>query len=508
MSAAPVAAPDEGAAAAGPARRRRRLRRRGLATVVAVCAVVGAAVAVPLASGSDGPPASALGGSATGNSGTGTTSPPASGSTGAGAAGSSDPAAQVLAPAPPGFAQQLTGLYDEIHQAISTLGLPNNEAGDAASLPSTADYTQMVGRLSADDLSVLYAATLKQSGWTSLQPTYAQLETDAAGDPGAASAMVKAALKQDPATSAPAGSSTAKAKASTTTSPAHRTSRAARDATSHPPASSAHATVAQLTAAAVPFPPPSPGGSFPNPPQPYVPTNAVGPANVPATCPMPAPGVDLGAAAIYSAQLSADVLNETVDGLPSEVGLIVAGVPAQIPDPARIILEVAADASTLLLDQFNYMNNANNDCGYVTTIDYVENIDSTTINTFDLMTLMESTLDDVESSVNTISGQVHTVQQTLDDQLTITIEQDLAAPAGTTPDLALELPSSVGGNLDSAPIGVQKIVTAAVAQIGQDGEPENPAATQYLAMANAALTAGNDAQAYSDFHTAYLEATQ
>ena len=59
-----------------------------------------------------------------GNAAPGRRSPPASGSTGAGAAGSSDPAAQVLAPAPPGFAQQLTGLYDEIHQAISTLGLP------------------------------------------------------------------------------------------------------------------------------------------------------------------------------------------------------------------------------------------------------------------------------------------------------------------------------------------------------------------------------------------------
>jgi hypothetical protein len=234
----------------------------------------------------------------------------------------------------------------------------------------------------------------------------------------------------------------------------------------------------------------------------------VAPANVPATCPQPPPGDDLGAAAIYSAQISADVLNETVDGMPSEVGLIVAGVPAQIPNPARIVLEVAADAATALLDQFNYMNNSNNDCGYVTTIDYVENIDNTTINTYNLMTLMETTLDNVESSVNTVSGQVHVVQQTLDDNLNLTIQQDLAEPAGSTPNLALELPASDGGNLDSTPIGVQEIVTAAVKSIGQNGEPENPAATQYLAMANAALSGDNYVQAYDDFHNAYLEAVQ
>ena len=235
----------------------------------------------------------------------------------------------------------------------------------------------------------------------------------------------------------------------------------------------------------------------------------MGPTDVePQTCPQLAPGPDWGAAATYSAQVSADIINETIAGLPSTLGVIVDGTPATFPDPARIALTVVADADNILLDTVSYMDNAWNDCGVDQVDQLSANIDNTTVSTYELTTLMESTLDDVESSVNTISGQVHVVQQSMDDQLTLTIEQDLAEPASSTPNLALELPASVGGNLDSTPIGVQAIVTDAVQGIGAAGEALNPAASQYLAMADAAVAAGNDVQAYDDFHTAYLEAVQ
>jgi hypothetical protein len=221
-----------------------------------------------------------------------------------------------------------------------------------------------------------------------------------------------------------------------------------------------------------------------------------------------APGPDFGAAATYSAQVSADIIDETVAGLPSTLGVIVAGAPFTFPDPARIALTVVADADNILLDTVSYLDNVNADCLADQADQVSANLDNTTLNTYALMSLMETTLDQVESSVNTISGQVHVVQQSMDAQLRLTIEQDLATPAGSTPDLALELPASVGGNLDSTPIGVQAIVTTAVQNIGAAGEAMNPAASQYLAMANAALAAGNDVQAYVDFHTAYLEAVQ
>lgn len=409
----------------------------------------------------------------------------------AGAAQPSDRASAsgALPAAPAGLANQLTGVYGQIHAALTTLGVPG--AGTSGSLgpgtvglPTVAAYEKLVHRLSARDLSMLYAGTLKSSGWSSLGTVLNGLDLDAVAHQGQGALALATATKE---MAAAHGGATAGA--------------------------TAGAAPHNLSAAADPnsttFPPASPTGPFPQPPAPYAPTSPVGLTNLqPVTCPQPPPGPDLGAAAVYSAQVSDDIINETVAGLPSQVGVVVAGTNELFPDPARIALMVVADADVVLLDTMNYLATVWTDCNAVQGIETVENLDNTTVNTYDLMTLMESTLDDVESSVNTISGQVHVVQQTMDDQLTLTIDQDLAAPAGSTPNVALELPASVGGNLDSQPIGVQEIVTAAVQRIGAAGEAENPAATQYLALANAALAGGNDTQAYAEYHTAYLEAVQ
>lgn len=400
-----------------------------------------------------------------------------------------------LAAAPKGFAAQLTGIYGQIHAALTTLGVPTTAAGAAGAaggLPTPAGFTKLVGRLSAKDLSVLYAGTTKNSGWPSLGQTLKQLDLDAVAHPGAAASALST------------GSTASSTSGATSTTPA--TAGAATSAG----AGAAHAvTAAPSSSGSSTFPPTSPTGPFPEPPATYAPSSPVGPTDLePATCPALAPGPDWGAAATYSAQVSADIINETIAGLPSTLGVIVDGTPATFPDPARIALTVVADADNILLDTVGYMDNAWIDCGADQADQLSANIDNTTVNTYELTTLLESTLDDVESSVNTISGQVHVVQQSMDDQLELTIEQDLAAPAGSTPNLALELPASVGGDLDSTPIGVQAIVTDAVQGIGAAGEAMNPAASQYLAMADAAVSAGNDVQAYDDFHTAYLEAVQ
>ena len=86
------------------------------------------------------------------------------------------------------------------------------------------------------------------------------------------------------------------------------------------------------------------------------------------------------------------------------------------------------------------------------------------------------------------------------------IEQALTAPATSPPNAAYELPASLGGNLDSTPIGVQEVVTKALSVATQAGLPVNPAAPQDLSAANAALAAGNDAGAYADYAAAYREA--
>jgi hypothetical protein len=465
---------------------RRRPRTGLLVGSVAAVAAVAAAVALPLAA-SGGPvgqsphDSTLVTTSTIGQAGSSAVTGGAHGATTGTGSGANLPSA------PPGFANQLDSIYGQIYAAITTLGVPTTGQGAVGGIPSKDAFSQTVHRLDAKDLSVLYAGTTKNSGWPSLAPTLNQLDFDAVADRGKAASAFSS--PSSPTPSSPTTTSSAPASASA--------------------GPQSHALVAAAASASTNFPPTSPTGPFPQPPGPYSPSSPVAPTNLdPVICPAPAPGPDLGAAAAYSAQVSFDVIDETVNGLPSKLGVIIAGVTAEFPDPARIALTVVADADNILLDTMNYLNAANGDCGVVQADQLSSNIDNTTLNTYALMTLMEATLDDVESSVNTVSGQVHVVQQSMDDQLQLTIDQDLAAAATSTPDLALELPASVGGNLDSTPIGVQETVTAAVQKIGAAGEAENPAATQYLAMANAALAAGNDKQAYADYHTAYLEAVQ
>jgi hypothetical protein len=148
------------------------------------------------------------------------------------------------------------------------------------------------------------------------------------------------------------------------------------------------------------------------------------------------------------------------------------------------------------------------DCDTANRDGFLANIDNTTVNVYDLLTLVQQTVDDTENSVDTIAQQVGVLQQTADEQLVLGIEQALTAPLGSVPNVAYELPASLGGYLDSTPIGVQQVVTTDVHQALAAGLPVNAAATQFLAMAGAALAAGNDTLAYADFQNAYQQAAQ
>jgi len=82
---------------------------------------------------------------------------------------------------------------------------------------------------------------------------------------------------------------------------------------------------------------------------------------------------------------------------------------------------------------------------------------------------------------------------------------DVATPRLRTspPNIAYELPTSVGGNLNSTPIGVQEIVTNALSEAQAAGRPINSAATRDVALANAAHAAKNYANAYTLFQESY-----
>jgi len=383
---------------------------------------------------------------------------------------------QVLAPAPATFPGQVTAVYDDVYKTDQLVDAKDSSLGVTSDLPSPTQFATSVNGLSGEEQSELYAATQKNPQWATLPVQYQKL------------------INQLSAT----GGSAASAATSTT---------AATQAAVRPNAAATSHRLARLTAATT-FPPTEPTGAFPSPPSPYQPSSPVVPY-VTASCPTGAPGGPSdapGTSAIYAVTLTANIAANIAADVPTSITLIVAGEGTTIPDPAKFIAEAIQLAATITLDTFDYLQAVAATCAVTNVANVTANIDNTTVNIYNLLSAMEATLDDVESSVDTVGQQVNVAQQTLDDELTLAIEQALIAPVGSPPNAAYELPASLGGNLNSTPIGVQEVVTTVLTEAKQAGLPVNAAATGDLASADADLSAGDDAGAYAAFAAAYQAA--
>jgi hypothetical protein len=391
---------------------------------------------------------------------------------------------------PTGFADQVDRLYGSLVTTTASLDLrdPASLGGSTGQLPSSASFTKDVAGLTPTELAVLYSAVRRVPQW-----------------PAAVSDVQRMALSAAPAApvgSAPTTSATSGAITSGSTGGSVSNSSAA------PGMPIAHASGVISVLSSGIFPPPEPSGSFPAPPAAYQPTSPVQ-NYIPTVCPVGAPGgpsVAPGDSAIFAAQLTNDVAANVAQDVPSTITVIIAGEGTSIPDPALYIAEAIQLAAVVTLDTFNYVQAVANDCDTANRDGFLANIDNTTVNVYDLLTLVQGTLGNVENSVNTISQRLGVLQQTMDTQLTLFIEQALSAPMTSVPNLAFELPASVGGNLDSTPIGVQQVVHAAVQARLAANAPVNPATQRFLALGDAALSSGNDKGAYADYHQAYLQA--
>ncbi len=497
----------------GTARLRRRPTGR-LALVLVLGAGAGALIGdVVSGAGADPVSLAAPATGSTGDTGTGANTG-ATGNTGNPSTppGGTTVTTSTLPPAPAGYAASLTSLYTDMYATVAATGIAASEPPGSPLIPSDTQFSQLITQLTPAQLAALYDATSQTSGWDGLDSTYQSLTAVANAQP----------VNDIPMTTVPSSGAGGSTTSTTTTGssgstaagaaslPAARHSMTAGAAAAHIVTRSA-AHSAALTATPSPFPPTEPTGSFPAPPQPYQPSSPIAPTQVP-SCPAPAPGDTYGETSIYAATVAADVIDAAKADLPDEFNVPVQTAPFSIdvtvPDPALVALAAAAGAAHVIADTFQFEQNYWGNCLQNNWGTYLTNIDNTTVNTYDLLTLMESTLDNVESSVNTVSAQVGVVQQTEDDQLTLQIQQALTAPAGTPPAAGYEEPASAGGILDSTPIGVQEVVTSDLAAAQAAGLPVNPAANQDLAAANAALAAANDKVAYADYHAAYLEVAQ
>ena len=411
--------------------------------------------------------------------------------------GARHPHAARVTQVPGGFASQVDAVYGGLLQTIAALDRQDpGQLSSAGQLPSAATFAADLAGLKPAELSSLYQAAKGQSRWSAVVAgvrAMAAAATSSAGANGSAGA----------AGSAGAGSTGVTGLAGVAGAGVSAGGAGGAGGAAHV----AHALSASGVSAGA-FPPPEPAGSFPSPPSPFVPSSPVG-AYTPTACPPGAPGgpsVAPGDSAIFAAQLTGDVAANVAQDVPGTITVIIAGEGTSIPDPAKYIAEAIQLAAVITLDTFNYVQAVANDCDTANRDGFLANIDNTTVNVYDLLSAVQATLDNVESSINTIHARLGVLQQTMDAQITLAIEQALTAPMSSIPNLAFELPASVGGNLDSTPVGVQAIAHQAVQEQLSAGAPVNAAAQQFLAMGDAAVLAGDDKAAYTDFHQAYLQA--
>jgi hypothetical protein len=105
--------------------------------------------------------------------------------------------------------------------------------------------------------------------------------------------------------------------------------------------------------------------------------------------------------------------------------------------------------------------------------------------------------------LNTLQSTFSAQQQQFDTSLQLEIEEGLAGWQPVVPETQLMLPASLGGYLNSTPVGVQEVVTSDLQALQSIGVAVKPAAVTYLSAANAALAAGQYSTAWNDYALSY-----
>jgi hypothetical protein len=392
-------------------------------------------------------------------------------------------------PAPSDFASQLESLYSTLYETQQVMDSKTGE-DQASQLPSPSSFSQDLGGLTTDQLADLYAATQRQSDWSQIPSDAQALLQDAQSAPSVPPAGTQASVRRASSVDQAKRAGALKRRARGV-----RTSHAERRPT---------LAVAHTMQATSPFPPTEPTGSFPAPPSPFVAVPPVAPF-VPVDCGFidTYPYWITSDTAEYAAGLAATIASQFATDLPGGLTTVVAGEGVTVPNTAKFVAGAIAAVLTTIQQTFAYTRALDADCAGVNAVNAATNVDNTTVQTYALDQQNEQTLANVESSVNTISQQVHVAQQSLDDQLTLDIQQALALPTSAPANVDYELPASANGNLNSTPIGVQEVVTNAFNDAKQAGLPVNANASTYLNDANSALAAGQYKNAWKYYQLAY-----
>ena len=229
----------------------------------------------------------------------------------------------------------------------------------------------------------------------------------------------------------------------------------------------------------------------------------------PAGCPTPALGGDSGFDLLFGYQEAHDIA--AVGAQPFLAGLSLwAGGVVIVLLAVAAALEIPAMTVDLLISLSTFCTSANADGENEVVNANMVNLDNTSIAMLALdnqvQTLEGQVKQLLDTRTQTIITKLNGAQASLNAAQQQAIEQALAG--GHNAAIAsYELPGSLGGYLDTTPIGVQAIVTNALATVQQSGQKVDPDAFKKLNDANNALAAGQYKQAFFTYQDAYQHLT-
>jgi len=387
-------------------------------------------------------------------------------------------------PAPAGFAQRITDLYQLVADIVDdgvALGLPQSAALD------TEAFAGKMAGLAPEELALLHAAT-SQADLAAVEETYRDLGEGTAATVDAVTGVeperAPAPKASDPVDAAAAGPDDG-----ATVGPRLAAVMAGDAAAS----SSGGGGTNRITPPVVDDVPP-----IDPPPGPYEDVPAVA-ATETLTCPELPPGPNVGNYAINGAKVATTVLKAIAEAIMETLTII--PVPFSvfaitIPNPFKAIVELVASGAEIAEATLVYLRDRYWDCGGEDMFDQAPNMDNIALQLYGLMGQNDDTISNINSGVLTVSGQIDGLHRATEDVLRLRVQQALTAPIDSPPNIAYMLPAAEGGYLDALPVGVQDLVTDAVTAALEAGLPVNSAAPMYLTLADAALDQGDYARAY------------
>jgi hypothetical protein len=190
--------------------------------------------------------------------------------------------------------------------------------------------------------------------------------------------------------------------------------------------------------------------------------------------------------------------------LQTAIGSVTQGLTAQLQTDITALTQdttsLGADVTTLSTTILNGVNTDANAIEAALGIDLTQILNEVDTDAKGLTTLITA---DNQLVLNTLQSNFTTQQNQFNANLTLQIEQGLSEWGSRVPQVLFMLPATMGGYLNSTPVGVQEVVTTSMNALVSIGAKISATAAKDLTLANAALVAKQYTTAYADYALCY-----